>query len=253
MSFSTYKPQERLRPFVKSFSLQESPTERVYTVLPGSSVVLGFQYRGRLSYLEKEAEQPLSVAGITGLLNNFRIFKNEANTRTALVNFTETGAAYFFKAPMHELFNGSFSLDDLIPRFEKEIVVEKLSTATNNEERIKILEAFLISRLSQKEADLLAVAAVTQIKVSNGLISISKLADDLNISQSRLEKRFRAIVGASPKKFSSIVRLQYIIKELPKTDSLTSLAYDAGYFDQAHFIKDFKAFAGQTPQQFLNK
>jgi len=253
MSVFTHIPQLRLQPFIKSFVITEGVQESSYTVLPGLSVVMGFQFKGSLSYINNDAEHSLSTAGVTGLLNSYRTFKNQANTGSVLVTFTETGAAHFFKAPMHQLFNGSYALDDFIPYTEKAIILEKLSEANSNVQRIQVVEDFLINTLEQNEADQLATAAIAYIKEANGIISITKLADHLNISQSRLEKRFRAAVGASPKKFSSIVRFRHIVNQLSKTNSLTSLAYHAGYFDQAHFIKDFKTFTGQTPQQFITK
>jgi methylphosphotriester-DNA--protein-cysteine methyltransferase len=68
-----------------------------------------------------------------------------------------------------------------------------------------------------------------------------------------LEKRFRNIVGASPKKFASIVRLQNVVKNYTSGESLTHTAFESGYYDQAHFIHDFKQFTGDSPQKFLLK
>jgi methylphosphotriester-DNA--protein-cysteine methyltransferase len=76
--------------------------------------------------------------------------------------------------------------------------------------------------------------------------------EQLHISQSALEKRFRQAVGASPKKFASIVRLKSVIKQYDGANSLTALGYEAGFYDQAHFIKEFKAFTGDTPEKFFS-
>ena len=74
---------------------------------------------------------------------------------------------------------------------------------------------------------------------------------ELHISQSALEKRFRQIVGASPKKFASIVRFKNTIKTYDQNKSLTDLGYEAGFYDQAHFIKEFKHFTGDSPETFF--
>ena len=60
-------------------------------------------------------------------------------------------------------------------------------------------------------------------------------------------------MGASPKKFASIVRLKNLLQQYPNTGSLTELAYEAGFYDQAHFIKEFKAFTGDTPENYFRK
>jgi AraC-like DNA-binding protein len=167
--------------------------------------------------------------------------------------FSETGAGMFFNHSMHELFGNSFSLDDLILRSQMDVVAEQLNEAKTDIQRINLVEKFLVSRINHKANDELVNLAVTFIKQHAGNIKITTLAEKLNISQSQFEKRFRKMVGASPKKFASIVRLKHILNVSSKGNSLTELGLDAGYFDQAHFIKDFKSFTGETPEQFLKK
>jgi AraC-like DNA-binding protein len=116
-----------------------------------------------------------------------------------------------------------------------------------------LLEKFLIGRMTRGEPDKLVLAALALIHKSKGNIRIKALAQQLHTSQSPLEKRFRAAVGASPKKFSSIVRLKNLLQQFPKTGSLTELGYEAGFYDQAHFIKEFKAFTGDTPENFFRQ
>ncbi len=87
---------------------------------------------------------------------------------------------------------------------------------------------------------------------SKGTIRISELADKLHTSQSPLEKRFRSIVGATPKKFASIVRVKNVLSAIEELSN-DEIPFIAGYYDQAHFIKDFKAFTALTPEQYLKE
>lgn len=253
MSFTTYIPADILKPFVRSFAISENNEAGSYKVLPDTSIVMGFQYSGKLSYSQNNEAVPLSPAGITGLRDSYRIFNNSANTHTVLVMFSETGAGMFFNHSMHELFGHSLSLDDLMLRSQMDVVTDQLNEATTDMERINLVEKFLISRINYKAHDELVNLAVAFIKQQAGNIKIITLAEKLNISQSQFEKRFRKMVGASPKKFASIVRLRHILTASSPGNSLTELGLDAGYFDQAHFIKDFKSFTGETPEQFLKK
>jgi methylphosphotriester-DNA--protein-cysteine methyltransferase len=134
-----------------------------------------------------------------------------------------------------------------------DVVLEKINEAKNDTERIAAVEEFLLSRLNQKAADDLVALAVNLIRQHGGNIKMTALAETLNISQSQFEKRFRKIVGSSPKKFASLVRLSSVTKAKPEKNGLINLGIDSGYFDQAHFIKDFKSFTGQTPEQFFSK
>lgn len=253
MSFTSYIPSIILQPFVKSIAITVNDHASSYKILPGTSIVMGFQYSGQLSYSKENKTISLKKSGITGLMGSYRIFNNSINTSSILVMFTETGAAAFFKDPLHEIFDQSLSLDDLMLKSQMDVVSDQIGEAETDLERIKTIEAFLISRLKNIEPDNLVNLAVNLIKQSGGNIKIAVLTEKLNISQSQFEKRFRKIVGASPKKFCSIVRLQGIIKAKPETNGLTALAIDNGYFDQAHFIKDFKSFTGQTPEQYFRE
>jgi methylphosphotriester-DNA--protein-cysteine methyltransferase len=106
--------------------------------------------------------------------------------------------------------------------------------------------------MTNTEPDKLVLAALALIHRSKGNIRIKELTEQLFISQSPLEKRFRQVVGASPKKFASIVRLKNIIQQYDTVNSLTELGYENGFYDQAHFIKEFKAFTGDTPEKFFS-
>ncbi|MBL7935163.1 MAG: AraC family transcriptional regulator, partial [Bacteroidia bacterium] len=253
MSFVTYIPVDVLKPFVKSFVISKNKKAGSYKVLPGTSIVMGFQYSGKLSYSDEQKNVPLSTMGITGLMNTYRMFHNTDDTGTVLVMFSETGAAAFFKQPMHEIFGQSLALDDLILSSQMDVVAQQLNDAITDVEKIQVVEHFLISRLNFQAHDELVHLAVNFIKQTHGTIKIASLAQKLNISQSRFEKRFRAVVGTSPKKFAAISRLKYITDVSVSKNTLTQLGLDAGYFDQAHFIKDFKSYTGETPEQFFKK
>ena len=125
--------------------------------------------------------------------------------------------------------------------------------ATTDRQRIKIVEQFLASQLKDIQADKLIVEAVKLIYESKGTIRVKELNEKLFISQSPFEKRFRKIVGTSPKKFTSIIRFNCVLENFNETKSLTEICYENNFFDQAHFIKDFKHFTGQTPENFKRK
>jgi len=104
--------------------------------------------------------------------------------------------------------------------------------------------------LKAKDADKLVIRAVQIIYDSRGSVKMKSLHEQLYISQSAFEKRFRKLVGASPKKFASIVRFNTVLQDIGKAKSLTEICYENDFFDQAHFIKDFKQFTGSTPENF---
>ncbi|HTQ65995.1 MAG TPA: helix-turn-helix domain-containing protein [Puia sp.] len=252
MKFNTYIPCDILKPFVKSFAVQETTEENTYKVLPDTGLVIGFQYKGKLSRLQNETETPLSISGVSGLADHSRTFKNSPDIGTVLIFFKEAGATQFFRQPLHELFRESVSLDNFMLRSELIFLEEQLAEAMTDTQRIASVEHFLISRMTNTEPDKLVLAALALIHKSKGNIRIKELTEQLFISQSPLEKRFRQALGASPKKFASIVRLKNVIQQYDSVNSLTELGYETGFYDQAHFIKEFKTFTGDTPEKYFS-
>ncbi len=251
MKFETYIPCDALKPYIKHFVVQETEAESSYKVLPDTGLVVGFQYKGKLSYIDNGTEVPLAGIGISGLRDRYRVFKNSSNIGSVLVFFKEAGAPYFFRQPLHEVFNESVSLDNFMLRSELLVLEEKLCEAKTDSAKITVVEKFLLSRLTPAPPDKLVLAALALINKSMGVIKIKDLCLQLHTSQSPLEKRFRAAVGASPKKYASIVRFKHVLKQHASVNSLTELGYEAGFYDQAHFIKEFKTFTGQTPEDYF--
>jgi AraC-like DNA-binding protein len=253
MKFDYFTPCEILKPFVRMLAISESETDNIYKVLPGTEVVIGFQYKGKLSFIENNQETQLSSSGLTGLSDSYRLFHNTAGTGSVLVFFKEGAAAAFFKQPIHELFKESISLDNFMLRSELLILEEKLQESKSDKQKISVIENFLISKLNPGLPDILVLSAISIIYKSKGNIRINDLVKQLHISQAPLEKRFRRVVGASPKKFSSLVRFKNAIANYNPDNSLTDLSYEAGFYDQAHFIKEFRNFTGDSPEVFFRR
>lgn len=250
MKFEKHFPTERLKPYIKYFVVSENEQENEYKVFPSSGLVLGFQYKGKLSVVKDHTAINLSSAGITGISDSYKTFKSSKAVGTILVYFTEVGFTHFASQPAHELFNVSISLDNLFDRSSINEVEEQLALAASDKQRLKIVEQFLVSQLKDVQIDNLIVEAIRLIYQTKGTIRIKQLNEKLFISQSPFEKRFRKIVGTTPKKFASIIRFNNILNELDQVKSLTQICYENGFFDQAHFIKDFKQFTGDTPENF---
>lgn len=197
LGYETYIPSDPLKPFIRSFAIQEVEEEAVYKVLPDTGIVIGFQYKGRLFRVDGDNSVALDTSGISGLADHHRSFRNLPGTSTILVFFKEAGTAPFFRQPLHEIFRESVTLENFMLRSELLCLEEQLVEAPTNPERIARLEKFLIGRMTYGEPDKLALAALALIHKSKGNIRIKDLVQQLHTSQSPLEKRFRAAVGAS--------------------------------------------------------
>jgi hypothetical protein len=164
-------PCDILKLYVKSFAVQETDNESTYKVLPDTSLIMGFQFKGKLSLLENQKEVRLASAGVSGIADRYRTFKNSAGIGTVLVFFKEAGAARFFKHPVHELFRERLSLENFMQRSKFILLEEQLCEAKTDMTRIKVIESFLISQMIMSEPDEMVFAALELIHKSKGIIN----------------------------------------------------------------------------------
>src|SRR5262245_11104454 len=244
-------PCAALRPFVKRFLVIEFSSAHKDSHLPDMGLVAAFRYKGDLA-LDGGTKAP--QAAITGLWDTSRLHDHGKDSAVVLASFTATGAAAFLRNPLDEFFNATVAMDGLLIRPpDLNRVHEQLAEAADNVRRVQLIENFLLACAPNTRPDLLVSAAVSLIEESQAMARIEELARRVGLSQSALERRFRRVVGASPKKFASIVRLRHVLVLRSKGADFTSIAHAAGYYDQSHFIKDFKRFSGLAPESFFHQ
>ncbi|MFN0175204.1 MAG: helix-turn-helix domain-containing protein [Saprospiraceae bacterium] len=172
-----------------------------------------------------------------------------------MVGFKPWGIQAFLDFELKHITNTNSGMDI---HFGKEVVFveEMLHEAGNMAERLRIVEAFLAGKLRRPLIDKAMVHAVGLISQSNGVIPVEHLAKECFMSRRNFLRRFEASIGINPKMFSRLVRFQQVFAAMdahPKNADWGQIAYDAGYFDQAHFINDFKELSGMSPLQFQEK
>jgi len=251
MIVARYTPSARLVPFIKEYLLIESSEETISQTLPDTSVVMSFRYAGTVAKTDGEVHEIIPATAATGLRKSARQFLYQPGTSNLLVLFKEGGIATFSNMPANELFGYSIDSENIFSRTELSEVLQQLAAAGNNGARIQVIEQFLLARIRDKKTDLLVANAAHLIRQQKGLVRIKDLASSLYISQDPFEKRFRNQIGATPKQYASIVRLRSLIADHSSYNSLTEACYAAGYFDQSHFIRDFRLFTGRSPKDFF--
>lgn len=251
MNVARHLPSPVLAPYVRCFMLIDCEAATQNQVLPNASLVLAVQYHGRVHHVQGGVLRAVPSTALTGVVHTARRLAYAPNTATLLVHFTETGAAAFFPQPLHELAGQSVPLDQLLPRATVAELAERVADAPTVRQRLAVMEHFLLSQLRAVSALGLIRQAVQTICSTRGATSIHTVVAGLPLSRDPFEKQFRRLVGTSPKQFATIVRLRWVLAHHAAAGSLTELAHAAGYFDQAHFNKEFRAFTGQTPTAFF--
>jgi AraC-like DNA-binding protein len=250
MEITTIRPGARLAPHVDRFVIVESSVEATRVLLPEVGLVLGVRYAGASSLIDGERATRLANIVLTGVLGAARTMRTHAGGGIALAMFRPAGAARFFRTPLHELFGATVGLDALVARAEVERLGNALTAARDHAGRVAVLEAFLTARLDDG-GDPIAAAAVRAIEAARGSLRIASLADGLGISQDPLEKRFRRAVGASPKQLAQLCRIKHAIALGQRGATWSRVAHEAGYADQSHFNREFRAVIGASPTRFF--
>lgn len=133
---------------------------------------------------------------------------------------------------------------------------EEVITASNDYSRIKIISSFLEKKWNKNrnyQGNIMISNAVNELINLDGVLDINNISDKYSLSGRQFERNFKKMTGFSPKHFHRISRFEKATKIcLENRLKMTDIAYHFGYFDQAHFIKDFKQFSGFTPLAYQN-
>jgi AraC-like DNA-binding protein len=252
------RPQAHLRGIVEQYSgytergapngvlRQEVPSTRV-------PLIVNFGSPWRVSGgAETTGERRDSF--LAGLHESSAFVAAEGSAACVQVDFTPIGAHLFLGLPMHELANRVVDLEDLLGKDRD--VAARLEAAATWDERFDLLETVIAARLVEARRPAPEIVwAWRTVERTHGAVRVSALAQTLGRSRRHLTTRFREHVGLGPKTFARVARFSRAVEVLrsERTGSLAQVAYECGYFDQAHLNRDFRQFAGTTPAELAGR
>jgi len=169
---------------------------------------------------------------------------------TVGVHFHPAGVSAFIPGDLSRFVNRIVPLaaalgDDPRP------LATRLKSARTPERRVAILEAFLRQR--QGRGDPAMARASRQLSAAQGAFDIEALAREFKLSDRQFRRRFESAVGLGPKRFARLVRFQRVFEQRLEHDARawSEVALACGYYDQAHFNRDFRDFAGVRPRDII--
>lgn len=243
------RPCEYLQPWVREMLWVESTAPREQILLPETAFTLMLRQNGAGSM----DLQPLSRSILSGLQRRARFATHSANSAFLVVRFTEIGAAALLQDRVDQFQGHTLALDTVLPRATIDILESRLAETADPQRKFFLIERFLCRTIRPNAAPSAQIfAAARIIRATNGRATIGALARKVGMSQSALERHFSAAVGASPKMLSRLARLQHVCQLWDRGLSLTQIAHAAGYTDQPHLTRDFRAFAGVSPVEFFH-
>lgn len=256
MKGKIFEPGKDLEEFVMCYWTLDFPradTPQMNTIIPDGTMKLIFHYGDLYWHHPDNGNSFLQPrCFLIGQLTKPYVVEPAGDTGTFVVRFHPNGFLPFATIPIKEMENTPVPLHQLYGK-EGEELEQKILHAPDTSERISIAEIFLLKRLTDsKTVDKIVQSTVDTILTARGQVSVTELSQQNHIHRRQLVRKFSTIIGLSPKQLSKTIRIQAALKTLltQKRSKLTDLAYENEYYDQSHFIKDFKEFTGLSPKEF---
>jgi AraC-like DNA-binding protein len=233
-----------------------APYRRI-KALPMPVQHLMFNVGDHFQIYRSEQAQPAALyttSWFVGLWNQPYTVEWPQNVRFYGIHFKPGGAYPFLQLPLSELHNQIVSLDAIWGRYASEIR-EQLDAAPTIQAGFALLEGMLLAQLDTGEHGLGVVQyAITQMIRRKGVMSVRALSDQIGISQNHLGTLFKRIVGAPPKELARYYRFAQVLRIIDPAHPTdwTLIARKLQYYDLSHLNKDFVAFTGHNPSDYLD-
>jgi AraC-like DNA-binding protein len=258
MNYQTYPPSDDLSALIKCYWTLEVPAEMRgmrQRILPDGCIDMTFNFGDDVKRIlpdDSAVVQPRAM--ILGQMTQAFDVEPTGRVDCFAVRLYPYAFAAFVSAPLRNFANCETPLDQAFEKESADALEQSLGAASGTEERINTVEEFLRSALSSSNTvDHIVRETVDVMLSAKGGASVDAMTDRDPAQRRQLERKFREYVGVSPKQLSKVIRLQAALHALldPEREGLTRVAYDANYYDQSHFIKDFREFTGVSPRDFV--
>lgn len=257
MKYQTFQPQPDLSALVKFYWTLEvpfDPNNPKQKIIPDGCIEMTFNLKDGIKRYTSETDfiiHPSSM--IMGQRTKSYYIEPTGDVDSFAICFYPYGFANFAGTSLDRLVDIETPIKDLFGVLPSKELTQQIFEAPNTQKRIEIIEAFLLTRLHQHTTiENMVKTTVDTLLATHGSSPINKLLKNDLSKRRQLERNFKKQIGISPKQLGKVLRLQAALKMLlNEKGSLTNIAYESEYFDQAHFIKDFKEFIGITPKDFL--
>jgi AraC-like DNA-binding protein len=240
-----------VRSYIGYFEVTPRPLRR--REVPGADVTLIVSLGPPIGVFDAAKRGDRFTSFVTGLWDGPAITEHAGYQHGIEVNLTPLGAHRLLGLPMHHLANAVIGLDDLLGA-EVQRLAERLYGLPGWAERFDLLDAVFAARLAEARPASPAVAwAWGRLRATHGAVAVEALAEEIGWSRRHLGVQFREQIGLSPKLLARILRFDRVVVLLHRSEPerWAEVAYDCGYYDQSHFNRDFRQFAGATPTDFL--
>lgn len=260
MIFNNHIPDTPLDHYIESIFHYEDfvPDHSVERVVPTGHLFLIFELdgipRNTFDNETKEPKQTFTKAWISGQHTGCITISAHEQSEMFVIQFKPAGAYPFIQIPLSDL------NDRIVPAEEilgEEILTrrEQLLAEETPEEKFEAADKWLKSRFDETNAPPEKILGVLNLLQKEPVSRLSEIVEEYPNTQKHLINQFKKYIGLTPKKYQRMVRFNEILQKIRDKEQITwtEVAYQCGYSDQSHFIKEFNHFSGFNPQEFIDR
>jgi AraC-like DNA-binding protein len=251
MNFIRIEAHSKLHQFIECYWMMQSedPIPRLEKIIPDGFTELIFNY-GDLYKAKTNNSWHLQTANLlAGQIKSYFYLENTGKTGSVAVKFKPAALTQLFGLNMGIYVDQIIDLDT----FDNErlrCLQNKLLPYQGEQESRQILDNYFISLIPEATNNPLE-HVLELIFSKNGMLTVNEMTIAAHLGERQLERLFKRYIGLSPKYYARIIRFNYIFQLIKsKKSSWADIVYQSGYYDQSHFIRDFKAFTGEDPSSY---
>ena len=233
------------------------PNHSIERVVPTGHLFIIFELDGFVRHtFDNDSLQPNATyknVWVSGMHKNYLSISAHQDSEMFVIQFKTSGAYPFLKIPVSELNNKVVPAEELFGNDILDLRTDILN-GKNSMDKFKTAERWLLNRFNQKDVPSEGILNILkQLQTKPETESQTIIASYPN-SQKHLINQFKKYFGLTPKVLHRIFRFNEMLKQIQNKQRLkwTSIAYEFGYSDQSHFIKEFKEFSGFNPKEYIN-
>jgi AraC-like DNA-binding protein len=251
MEFRRIHPPAELRKLVECYWIARNPDPApvLQKIIPDGFPELIFHFGDpyRIQLADTWEQQANNL--LAGQITKFFFLENSGTSDILGIKLNPAAVTQLFDINMSALCDRVVPLDEVGHPWLLN-VHRIIREAGDHEMRIQLFNQQLINFQSIKNNPL--ERAIEAIQQSRGAISVSALCQQCGFSERQAERYFKRYIGLPPKFFARVIRFSHIFQVArEKKLSWSEVGLESGFYDQAHFIKDFKAFSGEDPSRYF--